>query len=153
MPSACAICAHPDRSSIEKSIADTNLTLAGIARTVEIPVHALTFHREHHMREIVMSANRDPMTMITNLLRYQDKLEVIATESMQEGERAIAIMAYRELRTIEEAKLKAVLQVQGLNRMAVPMWGKLRDSLVELAEKHPELREPLLEIVDGMEAK
>lgn len=152
MATACLICAHPDRASIEKSIANTNLTLAGIARTVEIPVHAITYHREHHMREVVMAANRDPMTMVSNLLHYQDKLEIIAATAMQEGERATAIMAYRELRNVEEAKLKAVLQVQGFNRLAIPLWGKLRDQLQQLAEKSdPTVRAALLEIVEGME--
>lgn len=149
MPRSCPVCTSPLKKFINARLA-ANEALVSIATFCGLTTNQLAYHRrEGHTKNLPAI-----ITVGTPDAYHQDlddvyvELRALFDHFMEKNKQPMALSCLREIRFTIEAKAKLAGAYKGGSDPTNPMFQRLKQLLSDFAVKNPEIREPLLMLLD-----
>ena len=145
MPQTCTICKHPQRASIEASIAQ-GVSLRDIALQFTVGHMSVQRHTEHIAQEIKNSAvaqdSARAFDVVQQLRAINTTTLAILQESRAANKNGMALFAIdRLMKQLElQAKLLGDIDQPQVNIFLTPEWHTIRSAIVGSLAPYPEAR-------------
>lgn len=155
MPRKCSVCEHNRVKKIDKLLVSGS-GLRKIAEQFSLSTTAVHRHKKHLSETLIKASELKDITRADNLMEQISSLQSralnILTKTEEAGDWRAANGAIREVRGCLEllGKLAGELKEgQSVNIIISPQWVRLRTSILQSLEAHPEAKLSVLKAIEA----